>query len=170
MANGIRFYPERATANVKAWALWPRTDRAENEQAQQWWLGVMRRVLWAVNDVDWNAEEIPEDKYTEIAGAVVDEMVKQAREDKRVLTICELSNVDEETRDAFDDPIGTRLTSSLIEPNTLAEREKAADRLLTLNKLGEIYLEAAACEVARDWCEELVTAWRVANPVNYGEE
>jgi len=164
MTNPIEFDRDKATTYVKQWGLWPMTERPENATAQQWWLSVLERVVWSVNEIDWNEEVYPEDKYTEITESAVAQWVAQARQVKQVMTICELSEVDKAMRDPFDDGIYSRLTASLIEHDKYDARREAATRLVKLGNIAEIYLEAAADDVARAWCEAMVEDWRATNP------
>lgn len=164
MTTGIVFDPDRARDFVAGWNLWPLTERAENTAAQDWWLRVLERVVWSVNEIDWNDEAYPDDKYTEIVETAVAQWVSQARKERRVLSLCELSGVHQELDDPFDDDIYLRITSAVVEPEKFEERQEAARQRLTLKEIGEAYLDAAACQVARDWCHNLVEDWREANP------
>lgn len=193
MPNKIEFDREKAKEFVQGWGLWPMTERAENTMAQQWWRGVLERVLWAVNEHDWNDEAYPEDKYTEMAESAVSNQVSVARENKRVMTICEISEIHKVVTDPFDDGIYSRLTAMLMEvkgdegepyrysgetSDEADERRRRARRehkeqcgkLLTLTSVTEIYLEAAANDVARAWCEALVEEWLEANPEDDEDE
>lgn len=180
MTNEIQFDRERAEQAVQAWGLWPRTKRPENAIAQKWWLGVLKRVFDAVNGHDWSDEVYPDDRYTEFAEKAVAEQVKQAREDRIIMTLCELSEVDKELSDPFDCGVYSRMTSPVVhlseqglfggtyeDPEKSAvrkERHKQVTRLLQLGSVTEAYLTAAADDVARAWCEALVEAWQEANP------
>jgi len=182
MTTGIVFDRERAEQAVQAWGLWPTTKRPENRLAQQWWLGVMERVLDAVNAHDWSSEVYPDDRYTEIAEKAVAHQVKQARENRFVMTLCELSEVDKELSDPFDCGVYSRMTSPVVElcrkglsggpyedPEKTAvyqERHEQVTRLLRLGSVTEAYLTAAADDVARAWCVALVEQWQDANPEN----
>lgn len=182
MVNTIAFDRTQAQDFVTGWQLWPTTGRHENAVAQEWWIGVLERVLDTVNGHNWHGEGYPEDKYTEFSEAVVAQWVAQARVNGVVLTLCELSGVGKVLTDPFDDGVYSRLTGSVMESAVgymdLADRARYDDaykkerdrhyqrckKLLTLGSVAEVYLEAAACDVARAWCEAMVGKWTEANP------
>lgn len=182
MTSEITFDRDRAKAFVQGQEVWPTTERAENAMAQEWWLGVLERVLWAVNEHDWNEETYPEDKYTEFAESAVAQQVSQARVNRFVMTLCELSEVDKVLADPFDSGVFSRVTQPVVslsekglfgdpyeDPDKADARKARHERvsqLLTLGSVTEAYLYAAADDVARAWCVALVEQWQDANPEN----
>jgi hypothetical protein len=163
MTEEIAFDRERAVGFVKSWELWPQTGRAEDATARQWWLDLLERVVWEVNEHDWNDEVYPEDKYTEYSERAAESMVAQAKKNRAVMMLCDLSEVGK-LLDPNDGGVYSRLTTPLTYPDGFDERGLAAAELLTLGSVTEIYLVSAASDVARSWCEEMVEDWREANP------
>lgn len=174
----------RAEAFVRGCELWPVTGREGEAGVRSWWFDVLKSVLWAVNETDWNDEVYPEDKYTEIAETAVAQHVAQARKNKRVMTILELSEVHKVVTEPFDGGVYMRLTSTVVElshqglfghpeddgADARRARKEEVAKLLTLDSVTEAYLSAAADDVARAWVEALVQDWREANPEDDDDE
>lgn len=180
MTTRIEFDRDRARAFVQDHGMWPATGRPENTIAQEWWLRVLERVTDAANAHDWHQEDYPDDRCTELAEAAVAKQVEQARGERFILTLCELSAVDRELPDPFECGVYSRMTSPVVElsckglfggpyedpdkADARRERHARVSKLLSLGSVAEAYLSAAADEIARGWCAGLVTQWQDANP------
>lgn len=187
---GIAYNEEQVHQHLIDSRVWPGGSEDEGgvAGARDWWVRLLKQVTHGVNDVDWSDVDEVHDMVTEIAEGAADKLTSEARAARKVLTLCELSDIDRVMDDPFDDEIYIRLTSGVVdsgdgtegvypksgeryddpdyrERKMQAQREHRAKvgELLRLGSVATIYLEGTACMVARSWCEAMaersLTQW-----------
>lgn len=164
----------------------PHGTRVPVLQARQWWIDMLERVTDAVNEHDWNEEQYPAERAEEFVALAVEQSVAEARQEGRVLTLLELSDVDKVLTDPREGGVYRNLTSPLLvevpgaglyrhageDADEYDQRmgqarqqhcEASLDKL-RLRSLTEVYLAAAATLVAEIWVQAEITEWEEANP------
>jgi hypothetical protein len=188
---GIAYNEEQVRQHLIDSGVWPSgsTDEDGVEGARDWWIRLLKEVTYGVNDADLADAEEVHDTVTEIAESAADRFVSEARAGRKVLMLCEMSDIDRVMNDPFDDEIYLRLTSGIVDSGDgtegvyprsgeryddpgYRERKREAQHehrakvgeLLRLGSVAARYLEGAASMVARSWCEAQVekalTQWR----------
>lgn len=160
------------------------------DAARVWWLDMMESVTVGVNEVPWYEEQYEQERQESIAHTAAEQAVATARRERRVLALCDLSELDRVLDDPRDGVVGMRLGRFMGEggitvhqrsgedPQEYEERRAQAEveyaeesvRMLRLGSLAETYLTAAAEAVAERWAAAQYEAWTEANPEPDDEE
>lgn len=172
---GIAYDADKVRQHLIDAGVWPAGDADEPgvTSARDWWVGLVKQVTYGVNDHPWDETEHIGDAVTEISGIAVDQFVTQARQDRVMVRLVDLSDL---AKFDYGEEIELRLTSVITADPTQGvhryageseaeyaerlerKREQHAERvaeLLELKSVVQIYLESAASLVAQSWCQEL---------------
>ena len=147
--------------------VWPMRYREDAPQARRWWLDLLASVTSAVNQVDWQGETNPQGRYLEIARTATEKQVTAARKERRVMALCDLSDLDTVLDDPDEGGVYSRLTGPMLDARApgISEEDRADHRRemlsrLRLGALAEVYLASAAEATAARYAEALAEAAR----------
>jgi hypothetical protein len=161
---------------LKQEGVWPVEAHGQARLARIWWLNLLEEAVVRVNRCDWSQVRDVQGHCETLMRTLARSHVEQARRDQFVLALCDLSNLDKVLDNPGDGLVWSQLTEPLSryrlrqEFNLLGESEEhKAERercmqLLRLGSVAEIYLTAAAENVALRWGQETVEAWENTDP------
>lgn len=166
--------------------------QASVDAARAWWIDLLDSVTVGINGVDWREEQCEQGGQESIVREAVEGHVATARKERRVLALCDLSELDKVLDDPREGGVYARLASRFLgegagvrvrrhageDPQEYEERrarieqeyEDDSVQMLQLGSLAATYLASAAEAVAERWAADQFAAWVEANPEPDEEE